>query len=235
MRARLLRDVRTQYANPIGFRRGDVVQLGACDTEWPAFAWTTTSDGNAGWAPVEWLRPLGDGTAEALRDYTARELDAADGDDVELLEEYGGWYWARHANGAEGWLPENALRLPPTPKGEKLSLAVKLAGFSEHWSPRVVAEMNDVQFKLVKLQGEFVWHAHEHTDETFLVVRGEMQVAYHDREVTLREGEMVVIPRGVEHITRAANECHALIIEPRGVVNTGDADSDLTAANDVWV
>ena len=123
----------------------------------------------------------------------------------------------------------------PTPKGEAIDLAAKLAGFGEHWSPRVVAEMNDVQFKLVKLQGEFVWHAHEHTDEVFLVVNGEMQVAYRDRDVTLREGEMIVIPRGVEHITRAAAECHALIVEPRGVVNTGDAHSDLTAANDVWV
>lgn len=123
----------------------------------------------------------------------------------------------------------------PTPKGEAISLAAKLAGFGEHWSPRVVAEMNDVQFKLVKLAGEFVWHAHEHTDEVFLVVHGEMQVGYRDRDVTVRAGEMIVVPRGVEHITRAAAECHALIIEPRGVVNTGDTTSDLTAANDVWV
>lgn len=237
MQARLLRDVRTQYANPIGFRRGDVVQLGERDTEWPAFAWTTTSDGNAGWGPVDWLRPIGDGRAEVLRDYTARELDADSGDTVELIDELGGWWWSRAADGREGWLPADALDMAGacTPKGEKLSLAAKLAGFSEHWSPRVVAEMNDVQFKLVKLQGEFVWHAHEHTDEVFLVVEGEMQVGYRDRDVTLRKGEMIVIPRGVEHITRAADECHALIIEPRGVVNTGGADSDLTAANDVWV
>ncbi|GAB2503345.1 cupin domain-containing protein [Lysobacter humi (ex Lee et al. 2017)] len=95
--------------------------------------------------------------------------------------------------------------------------------------------MNDVQFKLVKLQGEFVWHAHEDTDEVFLVVHGEMQVGYRDRDVTVRAGEMIVVPRGVEHITRASAECHALIIEPRGVVNTGDTHTDLTAANDVWV
>lgn len=123
----------------------------------------------------------------------------------------------------------------PTPKGEAISLAAKLGGIASHWSPRVVAEMNDVQFKLVKLRGEFVWHAHEHTDEVFLVVHGEMQVGYRDRDVTVRAGEMIVIPRGVEHITRASAECHALIIEPRGVVNTGDTTSDLTAANDVWV
>lgn len=235
MRAILLRDVRTQYANPIGFRRGDVVRPGERDTEWPAFAWTTTSDGNAGWAPVDWLHPLGDGTAEALRDYTARELDADAGETVELVDELGGWWWSRAADGREGWLPATALHVGPTPKGEKVSLAAKLAGFADHWSPRVVAEMNDVQFKLVKLQGEFVRHAHAHTDEAFLVLRGEMQVGYRDRDVTLREGEMIVIPRGVEHITRASAECHALIIEPRGVVNTGDTHSDLTAGNDVWV
>lgn len=235
MRARLLRDVRTRYANPIGFRRGEVVRLGERDSEWSAFVWAMMDDGNAGWAPVEWLRPLGDGTAEALREYTARELDGDAGTDVTLLDEHGGWWWARREDGTEGWLPENALRLAPTPKGEKLSLATKLAGIDAAWKPHVVAEMNEVQFKLVKLEGEFVWHAHADTDETFIVVSGEMQVGYRDRDVTLRAGEMIVIPRGVEHITRASVECHALIIEPRGVVNTGDTESDRTAQNDVWV
>ncbi len=116
-----------------------------------------------------------------------------------------------------------------------VNLAQKLAKFSEHWSPRVVAEMNDYQFKLVKLQGDFVWHQHEDTDEVFIVVKGEMQIGFRDREVTIREGELFVVPRGVEHITRAQAECHALIIEPRGVVNTGDAGGTLTAASDVWV
>ncbi|HZH43323.1 MAG TPA: cupin domain-containing protein [Lysobacter sp.] len=96
--------------------------------------------------------------------------------------------------------------------------------------------MNDYQFKLVKLQGEFVWHSHADTDETFLVLHGEMEVGFRDRDVHVRAGEMIVIPRGVEHITRAREECHALIVEPRGVVNTGEnTDSDLRAANDVWV
>jgi mannose-6-phosphate isomerase-like protein (cupin superfamily) len=122
-----------------------------------------------------------------------------------------------------------------TPKGDAIDLSAKLAAFGERWSPRVVAEMNDVQFKVVKLAGDFVWHTHADTDEAFLVLKGEMRVGYRDHEVTLREGGMIVIPRGVEHITRATGECHALIIEPRGVVNTGGADSDLTAANDVWV
>jgi mannose-6-phosphate isomerase-like protein (cupin superfamily) len=118
---------------------------------------------------------------------------------------------------------------------EAINLTEKLAKFSETWSPRVVAEMNDFQFKLVKLKGDFVWHSHEHTDEVFLVVAGEMQIGFRDREVTLRSGEMFVVPKGVEHITRAAAECHAMIIEPRGVVNTGDAGGALTAADDVWV
>ena len=118
---------------------------------------------------------------------------------------------------------------------EVINFAEKFRKFSEHWSPRVIAEMNDYQFKLVKLQGDFVWHAHEDTDEVFIVVQGEMQVGFRDRDVTVRAGEMFVVPRGVEHITRAARECHALVIEPRGVVNTGQAGGVLTAPNDVWV
>jgi len=118
---------------------------------------------------------------------------------------------------------------------DAINLAQKFVKFSEHWSPRVVAEMNDYQFKLVKLQGEFVWHEHTDTDEVFLVVHGEMQVGFRDRDVTIGEGELFVVPRGVEHITRATQECHALIIEPRGVVNTGDAGGELTAQNDRWI
>jgi mannose-6-phosphate isomerase-like protein (cupin superfamily) len=118
---------------------------------------------------------------------------------------------------------------------QTINFAEKLGKFTEHWSPRVVAEMNDYQFKLVKLQGEFVWHSHEDTDEVFLVIDGEMQIGFRDRDVTVRAGEMFVVPKGVEHVTRAADECHALIIEPRGVVNTGEAGGALTAMNDVWV
>ena len=116
-----------------------------------------------------------------------------------------------------------------------INLAAKLAQFSEHWSPRVVAELNDYQFKVVKLQGDFVWHSHPDTDEAFIVIDGEMEIGFRDGAVTLRAGEMYVVPKGVEHITRASRECHALIIEPRGVINTGDAGGSLTARNDVWV
>jgi mannose-6-phosphate isomerase-like protein (cupin superfamily)/ribosomal protein S18 acetylase RimI-like enzyme len=111
----------------------------------------------------------------------------------------------------------------------------KLAKFSDYWSPKVIAEMNDYQFKLVKFQGEFVWHEHKQTDEVFIVLSGEMDIEFRDGVARVGAGEMLVVPRGVEHRTRAAAECHALVIEPRGVVNTGDAGGELTAANDVWI
>lgn len=121
-----------------------------------------------------------------------------------------------------------------TPLGA-ISLRNKLAQFSEHWSPRVIAELNDLQFKLAKFQGEFVWHRHDETDEAFLVVHGAMEIAFRDRSVRLEPGELCVVPRGVEHITRAERECHALILEPRGVVNTGDAKTRPPAKLDQWI
>lgn len=116
-----------------------------------------------------------------------------------------------------------------------VNFAEKLAKIHDHWSPRVVAEMNDYQFKLVKFQGEFVWHSHTDTDEVFIVLNGEMEIAFRDGAVVVGAGEMYVVPKGREHITRAASECHALLIEPRGIVNTGAAGGTLTAPNDVWV
>ena len=116
-----------------------------------------------------------------------------------------------------------------------INLREKLAKFSELWSPRVVAEMNDYQFKVVKLQGDFVWHRHEDTDEVFIVLDGEMEIGFREQTVTVRAGELFVVPKGREHITRARAECHALIVEPRGVVNTGDVKGEMTAANDVWI
>lgn len=111
----------------------------------------------------------------------------------------------------------------------------KLAKFSEHWSPRVVAEMNDYQFKLVKVEGEFVWHDHPDTDEVFIVIEGVLDIEFRDGVVTLNSGEMFVIPKGVEHKPVAKQECKIMIVEPKGVVNTGDSGGDLTAQNDVWV
>ena len=116
-----------------------------------------------------------------------------------------------------------------------INLAEKLSRVSDHWSPRVVAELNDYQFKIVKLQGEFVWHTHHDTDEAFIVLEGQMEIGFRDGVVALTAGDLFVVPKGVEHITRAASECHALVIEPRGVVNTGDSGGSLTARNDVWI
>jgi mannose-6-phosphate isomerase-like protein (cupin superfamily) len=117
-----------------------------------------------------------------------------------------------------------------------VNLAEKLAQFSEHWSPRVVAELNDYQLKVVKLQNSFVWHKHNDTDELFLVLQGAMSIRLRDGDVSLQAGELYVVPRGVEHQPYAEDECHVLLIEPRGVVNTGDAeDSRLRADNDRWI
>lgn len=122
---------------------------------------------------------------------------------------------------------------------EAINFAHKLGTFAEPWSPRVIAEMNDylpsnIVFKLVKLQGEFVWHSHADTDETFIVLAGTLRMGFRDREVPVHAGEMIVVPRDVEHCPRADGECHVLLVEPRGVVNTGEAGGALTAPNDVW-
>lgn len=118
---------------------------------------------------------------------------------------------------------------------EPINLAEKFESFSEYWSPRVIAEMNDYQFKLVKIQGEFVWHEHADTDEVFVVLDGEMSIEFRDGRAELGAGEMFVVPQGIEHKPSAARECRLMVIEPRGVVNTGDAGGELTADNDVWV
>ena len=117
----------------------------------------------------------------------------------------------------------------------KINLRKKLEKFSEHWSPKVIAEMNDYQFKLVKIKGDFVWHNHADTDETFIVIEGEMKIEFEDKTVELKEGEMYVVPKRVEHKPYAEKECKIMIIEPRGVVNTGNTEGDLTASNDVWI
>ncbi|WP_419778964.1 cupin domain-containing protein [Maridesulfovibrio sp.] len=118
---------------------------------------------------------------------------------------------------------------------KSINFAEKLALFSEHWSPRVIAEMNDYQFKLVKFRGEFVWHDHADTDEVFIVLTGEMKIQFRDGEVVLGGGEMFVVEKGVEHKPFAEEECQVLLVEPRGVVNTGEVDSGLKAENDNWI
>ena len=111
----------------------------------------------------------------------------------------------------------------------------KLSKFDDHWSPRVIAEMNDYQFKLAKVQGDFDWHSHADTDEAFIIIEGELEIEFRDGKVRLKTGEMFVVPKGVEHKPVAENECHIMLVEPKGTVNTGDASSHLTAQNDVWV
>ena len=116
-----------------------------------------------------------------------------------------------------------------------INLREKLSEFSEHWAPKVIAELNDYQFKLVKLQGEFVWHDHQDTDEAFIVLNGRMTIALEDGVVELSAGEMYVVPKGIRHKPFAEEECHLLLIEPRGVVNTGNAGGAMTSPNDVWI
>lgn len=116
-----------------------------------------------------------------------------------------------------------------------INFADKFKKFSEYWSPRVIAEMNDYQFKLVKFEGEFVWHKHDHTDEVFIVMEGEMKILFRDGEVKISSGEMFVVPKEKEHKPVAEKECRIILVEPRGVVNTGEAGGNLTADNDVWI
>jgi mannose-6-phosphate isomerase-like protein (cupin superfamily) len=111
----------------------------------------------------------------------------------------------------------------------------KLARFSDHWSPRIIARMNDYHFKLVKVEGEFVWHSHAETDEVFIVLEGEMAIEFRDGRVDLKAGEMFVVPKGVEHKPFAERECRIMLVEPAGTINTGDAGGALTAADNVWI
>ena len=111
----------------------------------------------------------------------------------------------------------------------------KFGLFEEHWAPKVVAEMNDYQFKVVKVQGDFIWHDHKNTDETFIVIEGDLRIDFRDGAVHLGTGEMVIVPRGVEHKPYAENEVKLLLIEPRGVLSTGHEGGPLTAENDVWI
>ena len=113
-----------------------------------------------------------------------------------------------------------------------VDIARKLELFSEHWSPKVVARLNDYEIKLVKVKGEFVWHTHDDTDELFLVIEGSLTIQLRDGDVTLGPGQLYVVPRGVEHCPTAEGEVSAMLIEPAGTVNTGDVRDELTAAYD---
>ena len=108
--------------------------------------------------------------------------------------------------------------------------------FSEQWQPKVIATMNDYEFKIAKIEGEFIWHSHKETDETFIVIKGEIEIEFRDGSVKVKEGEMFVVPAGVEHKPISKKESQIMLIEPKGVVNTGDeVPSTLTAKNDVRI
>jgi mannose-6-phosphate isomerase-like protein (cupin superfamily) len=118
---------------------------------------------------------------------------------------------------------------------EAINFGTKLALFDEQWQPKVIAEMNDYQFKIVKLEGDFIWHDHRDTDETFIVLEGNLRIDFRDGAVQLKAGEMFVVPKGVEHKPYAEREVKLLLIEPRGVLNTGHEGGERTAASDVWI
>lgn len=118
---------------------------------------------------------------------------------------------------------------------QPINIENKLSLITEQWQPKVIAEMNDYQFKVVKILGDFVWHAHPETDEVFIVIDGVLTIYFRDGEVAVNAGEMYVVPRGIEHKTYAQAEAKIMLIEPRGIVNTGHEGGERTAKNDVWI
>ena len=118
---------------------------------------------------------------------------------------------------------------------EPINFRKKFSLFDEQWQPKVIAEMNDYQFKVVKLQGDFIWHDHKNTDETFIVLEGTLRIDFRDGAVEASAGEMFIVPKGVEHKPYAEREVMLLLIEPRGVLNTGHEGGERTAENDVWI
>lgn len=125
--------------------------------------------------------------------------------------------------------PANSSRYQP------INFSEKLQRIGEQWSPRVVAQMNDYQFKLARLEGDFIWHSHPETDEAFIVLAGQLRIDFRDGAVTLAAGELYVVPRGVEHKPYAEGEVQLLLIEPCGVRNTGQEGGERSAPNDVWI
>ena len=116
-----------------------------------------------------------------------------------------------------------------------INFAQKYSLFTEQWQPKVIGQMNNYQFKLARLEGEFVWHAHADTDEAFIVLEGTLRIEFREGFVELNAGEMYVVPKGVEHKPCAASEVKLMLIEPSGVLNTGDETNERTAQNDVWI
>ncbi len=118
---------------------------------------------------------------------------------------------------------------------KKINFLSKFSKFNELWSPKVIAEMNDYQFKLAKIKNDFIWHSHEETDEAFIVIEGSMSIELENKTIKLNEGEMIIVPKGTKHRPFSKEEAKIMLIEPRGVKNTGDIISDLTSENDQWI
>ena len=121
------------------------------------------------------------------------------------------------------------------PSYTAINFAQKYSLFSEQWTPKVIAQMNDYQFKVVKIEGDFIWHSHADTDETFIVLEGALRIDFRDGAVRIGTGEMFVVPRGVEHKPYAEGEVKLLLVEPCGVLNTGNQGGERTQQNDVWI
>lgn len=118
---------------------------------------------------------------------------------------------------------------------EKVDIAQKFNLFREHWSPKIVGELNDSYVKLARIKGEFVWHHHENEDELFLVVKGRLLIKFRERDVWLNEGEFLIIPKGVEHLPVAKEEAHILLLEPKSTVNTGNVHNERTVSGEQWI
>ncbi len=118
---------------------------------------------------------------------------------------------------------------------KKINLKAKFDKFTDQWSPKVIEEMNNYQFKLVKIENDFTWHKHDHTDEAFFVIEGKMSIEFEEEIIELNEGEMLVVPKGKKHKPFADKEAKIMLIEPKDVVNTGDVENEFTAQNDQWV
>ena len=118
---------------------------------------------------------------------------------------------------------------------KKINFKSKFSKFTDQWSPKVIAQMNDYQFKLVRIENDFTWHKHDDTDEVFIVLEGQIFIEFENETIEINEGEMLVVPAGIKHKPFAEREAKIMLVEPSGVVNTGDNEGELTAPNDQWI
>ena len=120
-------------------------------------------------------------------------------------------------------------------QNEKINIKNKFKEFNDHWSPKIIAELNDYQFKIARIKGEFVWHKHDETDEAFIIIDGSMEIKFRDKKILLERGDLYVVPRGTVHKPYAKGECKIMLIEPKGVINTGSLVNNFTKQKEEWV